>query len=513
MSKISKRRRKIRQRQRHNRQKLNQRLKDDGKGWLARRKIIRTNRKADRNARKSTIKDMKAKQAREALAKNHRAQGRKGRRSGRNAASVPMPVPPPPSAHNGLVNVPRGAGSGGGGLMSSIRPGRFPGPRRPMPRRRPQAPAWSAPRLPGPAAQALAPMDPWAMSTPHTMPAPMPPMDPWGMAQPPMPMPMPMPMPPIAPWAFDPDMDPQAAFYDQTYAPLQFDPLHAYDAWNPNMVDPYDDAIIVDVDSVDFLPPDDFGLWEEYRNDVSELAGELAADLAGVAVSGEIGADTEVRDLEGLIEQLGQAKLRGLKVIAEYDLWNPTAYERDARVVVDAVNELQDALAEAAESPVSGVEVGAAGLTAALAAIPGVAALLPKLVDARQKADARQDGRRRNRRNRRAERERNHDRELAELEAVVDKHRAGTLNLDEGDGGEWGGKARAGDIIVRAKLGKRAALASMGNGLYLVREVPEGVSTAAIQSEMTELVANFQAANSSVSGVAGCQCKRPHAAY
>ena len=346
------------------------------------------------------------------------------------------------------------------------------------------------------------------MSSPHTMPAPMPPLDPWGMAPPPMPMPM----PPMDPWATGPGMDPQAAYYDQTYAPLQFDPLHAYDAWNPNMVDPYDDAIIVDVDSVDFLPTDDFGLWEEYRNDVSELAGELAADLAGVAVSGEIGADTEVRDLEGLIEQLGQAKLRGLKVIAEFDLWNPTAYERDARVVVDAVNELQEALAEAAESPVSGVEVGAAGLTAALAAIPGVAALLPRIVDSRQKADERQDGRRRNRRNRRAERERSRDRELAELEAVVDKHRAGTLNLDE-DGGEWGGKARAGDIIVRAKLGKRAALASLGNGLYLVREVSEGVSTAAIQAEMTELVANFQAANPSVSGIAGCQCKRSHAAY
>lgn len=503
MSKISKRRRSIRQRQRHNRQKLNQRLKDDGKGWLARRKIIRTNRKADRNARKSTIKDMKAKQAREALAKNHRAQGRRGRRSGRPVASVPMPVHAPPhSAHNGLVTVPRGAASGGGRM-----PGVRLGPRRPMPRHRPQAPAWSAPRRPGPAARAVAQMDPWAVPSPHTMPAPLPPMDPWGMA------PVPMPMSSMDPWAMSPGMDPQAAYYDQTYAPLQFDPLHAFDAWNPHMVDPYDDAIIIDVDSVDFLPIDDFGLWQEYRSDVAELAGELAADLADVAVSGEIGADTEVRDLEGLIEQLGQAKLRGLKLIAEYDLWNPTAYERDARVVVDAVNELQEALAEAAESPVSGVEVGAAGLTAALAAIPGVAALLPRIVDSRQKADQRQDGRRRNRRNRRADRERNRDRELAELEAVVDKHRAGTLNLDEGDGGEWGGKARAGDIIVRAKLGKRAALASMGNGLYLVREVPEGVSTAAIQAEMTELVANFQAANPTVSGVAGCQCKRSHAAY
>jgi len=149
MSKISKRRRKIRQRQRNNRQKLNQKLKDDGKGWLARRKIIRTNRRADRKARKSTIKDMQAKQARDALSKNHRAQGRKGRRGGGRPSVPPPPIPPVPNTSNSAANAPE---RGVRRPIPGIRPGRFPRGYRPPPRRRPVGPArWPAPQLPGPA--------------------------------------------------------------------------------------------------------------------------------------------------------------------------------------------------------------------------------------------------------------------------------------------------------------------------------------------------------------------------
>ncbi len=47
---------------------------------------------------------------------------------------------------------------------------------------------------------------------------------------------------------------------------------NGYDNWD---YDPYDDAILIDVDGVDFLDRNDQELWDERANDIIELAGRV----------------------------------------------------------------------------------------------------------------------------------------------------------------------------------------------------------------------------------------------
>ena len=528
-NKIRNRRQKIRRRQRKDRQELNDKLKKQGKGWAARRKIIRQNRKADRKSRKSTIKQMQADQIRDGLSKKNRAHHR-GR--GRGHGNVPMPKPPPGVPYSDAVDQSPGQSYGTPSAQtprSPFRTRRFaPGPAAPPSRRRAPIPA------PMPPAYPQAPVDPWRGRPPPQLqaqppmyppqggyPPPMypqggfpPPVDPWGGFPPPVDPWGGFP-PPVDPYAFAP-MDPMATYWDDQYEWMQLDPLYAADAWNPDGVDPYDDAILIDIDNVDMIPIGDVGLLDEYDDDLLDVASELAGELSALAGSGVVGdSNTEITDLEGLIDQLGQQKLKSLKIIAELDGWNPAAYQRDAQVIVDAVNEVEAALEELAEGGVAGVggvHIGAAGLTAALSAIPLLSSLVPKIIEKRQDADARQDSRRQRRRRNRAEREDDRDRRLAELEATADAHRSGTLNLDDPDGADWGLSARSGDVIVRAKLGKRAAIAQAGTSpFYVVYEAPEGMSTEAIKSRMQEALAAF--APPQVAGIAGCTCTEKHTVY
>ena len=511
-NKIRKKRRRMRKRQRENRQKLNQRMKDQGKGFLARRKVIRKNRKADRNKRKSVAHLSKAQERRSELSRSHRAQARRGGGGGGGGGggAVTMPAPPP-GVREPLFDMD-GAAVNQGWTPGQGRRRPLAG-RRPLPGRRPMPPRGGLypPRM----APQQAPMPAWDMQPAY------PPFDPYAAMPPIPPIPGPMPLPPIPgpvpamdpwamdPWAMDPwgmpmMVDPAADYWDDELEWMQTDPLFAPDAWDPTGVDPYDDAILIDVDDHDIVPIGDEELWDEFDEDVFDVAGEIAGDLSALATSGAVGdANTEIRDLEGLIEQLGNTKIKSLKLIAEMDGWNPAALERDAQVIADAVEAVQDAMDEAAaEGAIAGVEFGAGGLTAALASIPLLASAVPRLLDAREDADARQDGRRGRRRRRRDQREADRDRELAELQAVADKHRSGTLDLSDADGAGWGMSARAGDVIVRAKLGKRAAIANAGNGFYIVREVPEGLSTDTIKAQMAAALDSFDP--TVVSGEIGC---------
>lgn len=506
-------RRKVRRNQRKKRRDLNKKLKAKGMSWGQRRRIIRTRRRSDRSNRKQRVHKVKQRNLDRELGK-HSAKAQARRRRARKAAMAPRPPMP------GAPAVPS---SGGGNLSamweSSVQSA---APAWPVPGRGFQRhPAGSAlarrqlpvaPMLP---AQPLAQSgSPFQLNPAAFLPA----------AQQ-----RPLAQSRVPRGYYEQQVDP---YYDDYYVD---DPL--YDPYSASGVDVYDDYVLVDVDGVDRVPREDQELWSEWQQDVVDVATELAGELAAVSVSGPIGADPVA-----VLHDLGQKKLVQLKLFAEVDGWNPVAYQRDAEVVVEAVNELAEAMedatlaaedAAAAAGGVAGVHVGAAGM--ALASIPVLASIAPKLIEAKQNREDRQVKRRRRRRRRQAERQAEREASQAERIAELEAQRAelealgakaGVYDMDDG---EWGARATAGGVSVRAKVGKRAALAELGNGYYLVKEVAEGVSEVALVSQMQAAAAAASSALSATPaaiqgpinvggcggapGGCGCGCSAPSPRY
>ncbi len=221
----------------------------------------------------------------------------------------------------------------------------------------------------------------------------------------------------------------------------------------------------------------------------------------------EFGAELDPRKL---FEQVGKQYLDTLWAIAHEDGWNDLAYQRDAEVVVDAVNAAVEAFDDAAvehEAKIAGMagEFGVA--SAALMAIPAIAAMVPSLVSARQKSADRKGNRKNRRADRAAKRADKAEAHTATLEAKLQAleeqgAEAGVFDLEDG---EWTARAHAGSVAVRAKVGNRAAIADLGSKFYLVHEVAEGVPTAVIQSRMNAAVASAsKAIQGNACGLRGC---------
>jgi len=304
------------------------------------------------------------------------------------------------------------------------------------------------------------------------------------------------------------------AWADDYYEPL----YDEYPEWDPYYMDPenfeydpYDDAIIIDVDGVDFLPRDDQELWDEYQQDVVDLAGEIAGQIAGWSVANPLG---DAADPKAMAEQAGKVLLGELWLVAKKEGWNPFAYERDARAVVDAVNEVQEALDDAAAvtqeaaNQVQGLvgDAVGSGLAAAALAIPALAAAVPAIVNAKQERQDRRLKRKKRRGSRREERQAEIQARrdaLAERSAELDEQgpQAGIYDFEDG---EWGPAAEAGGVKVRAKWGKRAAIAELGHGYHLVREFGEGVATEVVRAQMQAAILSAnQAIQSTPAAIAG----------
>ncbi len=78
----------------------------------------------------------------------------------------------------------------------------------------------------------------------------------------------------------------------------------------------------------------------------------------------------------------------------------------------------------------------------------------------------------------------------------------GVLN----DSGQWGPSVSTGDVIIRAAQGKRAALADLGNGFYLVRPVASHEPAADVQAKMGTAASLASKALSVASVISGCAC-------
>ncbi|MBL8614241.1 MAG: hypothetical protein JNM72_01410, partial [Deltaproteobacteria bacterium] len=215
-----------------------------------------------------------------------------------------------------------------------------------------------------------------------------------------------------------------------------------------------------------------------------ELYGEISGDLmnflarprfSGVEFSGAL--------IEGAVQGIGQAKLNQLADIAAADGWSRAEYETVAGAIVDTV-----------------------GSVAAIATAS--AALLPNLVDkVRERRregkgllaaidDLRDDGK-----GRRADRaEKRADRAEARAE------NKGVLNIEDGT---WGPAASTENVSVRARLGKRAAIAELPGGFALVRAMEGGESAEAVAAQMRRVL---EAARPAAEGAAiagplfGCAC-------
>ncbi len=459
-SNAKKYRRSERKKQRKARRNLNQRLKNNSDmSWAQRRKVIRNRRRSDRHHRVSKSRDIRARGSDQALGKytaaaeaRKKAQARQARQDAYDAGA-----PAPPQAHS----------SGGGrSFMDTIRQPRGPRPGPgPGPRMRPgllQNRGGQGSRGRGPAAQYAQRGGGYPQRQYSAQPQ---------------------------------------EYWDDRYEPIyedfpEWDPApNGYDNWD---YDPYDDAILIDVDGVEFLDRDDQELWDERANDIIELAGEFAGEV--IAMSGEatleFGAELDPRKL---FEHVGKQYLDTLWAIAHEDGWNDLAFQRDAEVVVDAVNAAVEAFEDVAienEAKIAGFagEFGIA--SAALMAIPAIAAMVPSLVSARQKSADRKGNRKNRRANRASKRANKAEQHAADLETklqVLEEQgaEAGVFDLEDG---EWTARAQAGSVAVRAKVGNRAAIADLGSRFYLVHEVDEGVPTATIQARMTAAVASASAA-------------------
>jgi hypothetical protein len=251
-----------------------------------------------------------------------------------------------------------------------------------------------------------------------------------------------------------------------------------YDAIDPNGDDdavdfnPYDTDELIDVDN---------GIGPA---DMDELYGEISGDLmnflarprfSGVEFSGAL--------IEGAVQGIGQAKLNQLAEIAAADGWSRAEYEAVAGAIVDTV-----------------------GSVAAIATAS--AALLPNLVDkVRERRregkgllaaidDLRDDGK-----GRRADR--------AEKRADRAEERAQDKGVLDAEDGTWGPSASTGNVLIRARLGKRAAVAELPGGFALVRTMDANESPAAVTAQLQRVVeaARPAAESAAIAGpLFGCAC-------
>jgi hypothetical protein len=190
------------------------------------------------------------------------------------------------------------------------------------------------------------------------------------------------------------------------------------------------------------------------------------------------------------VQGIGQAKLNQLAQIARADGWSRAEYEEVAGAIVDVVG-----------------FVGTAALaTAATAMLPN---LVDKVRERRREGkgllaalDEMRDG----------GRDRRHDR--AEKKADRAEARAQDRGVFDVEDGTWGPSATSGNVLIRARLGKRAAIAELPGGFALVRTMDPSESPEAVAAQIQRVVeAALPAAT--VAGFAGplvigcgCGCGR-----
>ncbi len=272
-----------------------------------------------------------------------------------------------------------------------------------------------------------------------------------------------------------------------------YSPYDSYDAYDP-YVDAMENAVLVDE-----------GYWDndpiEYDYDVADVAGEIAGMAYARLSGGHIGSDD---DAESVIDDVGLRLLAEIKLYAVQDGWTPRELEHEAAKVIDATNAVEQAVEVS-----GGMDgIGAAG---ALMAIPALASLAAPFLKAKVKANERRSARGGRRGDRRRKRQ---ERRAQDLEERIDELErlgpgSGVLDVSTED---WGPSAKSDNVLVRARHGKRAALASLGSGYYLVREVGPDEPQAAVQTEMSRVAALATPALSAIQAVSGelyprCRCQ------
>ena len=268
---------------------------------------------------------------------------------------------------------------------------------------------------------------------------------------------------------------------------LEVDSYTPYDSYEPS--DPYMDAM----ENAVLI---DEGYWDndpaEYEYDVADVAGEIAGRAHARLAGGPIGDD---EDVESIIDDVGLRLIAEIRVYAHQDGWSPQTFQAEAAKVIQATNAVEDAVSSS--GALDGIGAGAA-----LMALPALASLAQPLLQARAKAlerrndrDDRSNERRLKRQARRAE---DLEARIHELERLGP--RAGVLDIDAED---WGPSAKTDNVLVRARNGKRAALASLGRGYYLVREVSPDEPQADVQSEMARVAALATPALVAIQAVSG----------
>jgi hypothetical protein len=187
--------------------------------------------------------------------------------------------------------------------------------------------------------------------------------------------------------------------------------------------------------------------------------------------------------LDGAIQGIGQAKLQQLAEVAAADGWSRAEYTELAGAIVDTVGSLAAAAAASA-------------------------ALLPNLVD--KVRERRREGRgllaaiddlRDNGKDRRAGR--------AEKRADRAEERAQDKGVLDVEDGTWGPSASTGNVLIRARLGKRAAVAELPGGFALVRTMDAHESPAAVTAQLQRVVeaARPAAESAAIAGpLFGCAC-------
>ena len=313
--------------------------------------------------------------------------------------------------------------------------------------------------------------------------------------------PMPLPGPPLLPGPVAPPRGPSIVrarpgpsvvpAWDVPERALEVDAYDTYEPYDP-YYDAMENAVLVDE-----------GYWDndpvEYDYDVADVAGEIAGMAYEALSGGHFGADD---DVESVIDNTGLRLLAEIKLYAVEDGWTPEELAVESAKVIDATNAVEQAVEVS-----GGLDgIGAAG---ALMAIPALASLATPFLEMKAKANERRAARGGRRNDRRRKRQ---ERRAAELEERIEELErlgpgSGVLDVNAED---WGPSAKTDNVLVRARHGKRAALASLGNGYYLVREVGPDEPQAAVQTEISRaatLAAPALSAIQAVSGDAYTRCK------
>lgn len=283
----------------------------------------------------------------------------------------------------------------------------------------------------------------------------------------------PLPLQASRPWEADLDEGyyDNGGYYDEGGSPS--DPF--------DVVTLDDGTVLVDPDGTDLLQG-------EYAENVYELANELAGEIAaeaGPSFAGYFDADR----WEASVDEKAKYLYNAFITAAYQDGWDP--YELDTELaIVEAASNLLSGTGRALVSGQPRFEVGALGV---LTAIPAMAALAAPVLAARAKANERQDARRERRQGRIEEKRE----QLAEYGP-----RAGILQED----GEWGPRAEAGNVSVRARFGHRAGLVDLGRGYYMVRDISPDEPVERVQGQLQAAANAAMAAidQALASPIAGC---------